>query len=58
MISYDVAYKSNFLMDELRTALSKLKNKTATGPDQIHNRMLIELPEPAVNYILKSYNKL
>ena len=45
-------------MDELRTALSKLKNKTATGPDQIHNRMLIELPEPAVNYILKSYNKL
>ena len=51
-------YNREFDPQEVESAINKLKKKTAPGPDEIHNRMIIELPTNAVEHLLKIYNKL
>ena len=43
---------------ELDAALSGLKNDSSPGPDEIHNRMLKNLPEEAKEMLLQFLNKI
>jgi uncharacterized protein YciW len=49
------SYNLPFSMDELRTAIHKAHN-SATGPDNIHYEMLKNLPELALNSLLRAFN--
>ena len=48
-------YNKVFKMHELRGVIQKLKN-TAPGPDEICNRMIQNLPEAAIEYLLAVLN--
>ena len=51
-------YNREFDAQEVKSAIDKLKKKTAPGQNKIHNIMIIELPTNAVEHLLKIYNKL
>ena len=49
-------YNKKFSLEELEAALQRTKN-TVPGPDDVHYRMLREMPLCAKQYLLKIYNK-
>ena len=53
----DENYNNPFKLSELTDAI-KISNDTATGPDEIHYRMLKHLPENALVHILQIFNDI
>ncbi len=50
-------YNTPFSMYEMRSAL-KLAKRTTPGPDEIHNLMLQHLPETAMEFLLRLFNRI
>ena len=50
-------YNRELDTQEVESAINKLKKKTASGPNEIHNRMIIELTKNVVDHLLKISNK-
>ncbi len=50
-------YNTLFSMYEMRSALM-LAKRTTPGPDEIHNLMLQHLPEMAMQFLLRLYNRI
>ncbi len=50
-------YNTPFSISELRSALA-LARGTAPGPDEIHNLMLQHLPDVAMQFLLRLYNRI
>ena len=48
----------NFTMEEMKTAIKKLKKNKSTGPDRIPAEMLKESPEAILPLLLKITNKI
>ena len=55
--SKEESYNIPFSMLELTSSLDLLKS-TSSGPDQIHNLMLKNLPGNALKYLLRMYNRI
>lgn len=55
--SEQLSYNRPFSMVELRSALARLRS-VSEGPDQVHNDMLLHIPDVALETLLRIFNRL
>ena len=55
--SEDEIYNKDFTLDELQNAINELSD-TAPGPDNIHNKIIKNLPKESQNLLLSIYNDI
>ena len=55
--SEDEVYNNDFTIDELQNAINELSD-TAPGPDNIHNKIIQNLPKKSQNLLLNIYNHI